>query len=229
MYYPKFIENPKVVRRYFGLDFKPYDCYEVEIEGEDYVRCVATACGQNYWAESKSGDYGSGVANTKEDPHCATRTGLLGQMAFGKIFGEGVDLDYRRGGDEYDNLLVPLKPNLKTLKVDQKTPMYNRGEGVVLYRTESGVVQPLDKDIYVFNYIHLDRRDKDSATVIVVGYAFPQQIAECRIARGRGKKPGTEGNHWNYYVPFDVLRPIGKFRDYKLKNYGIKVVRNVAV
>lgn len=194
MFTPKFINNPQIVPQLFkGKEIK---CISVEIEGEEYDICDNASYGPNFWGNSKPGKYGEGLGKTENDEFKPARTGILGQMAFAKIFHEQCDCLYRRGGDKQDNLI-------EGLKFDIKCSMRNRGENLVYHANECGKLIPLDKDIYVCSYIEFENRQDKKATVIITGYAMKKDVKNCEI------KTGYKGNgHLNYILYTHDLRPI---------------------
>lgn len=169
----------------------------IPVSGKDYEVCEKTSSGDNYWANSKKGSYGKGLGRTKSDPYKPVRTGLLGQMAYTKLFGGSVDLQYRKGGDKYDALLCG-----KYL-LDIKCAMRNYGAGLIYHKNEWGKEIPLDKDIYIFGFIDSEDRKAKICRVVFVGFALKYDIKKCEI------KSGRRGNgHLNYEVPFSSLRNI---------------------
>lgn len=199
---------PQVVKRKFKLsnsDFSfdnfSYDkvekeCIVVKIDGEEYEECERAS--ENFWASSKKGAYGEGLASTKKDKRLAERTGCLGQMAFGKLTGLLVDTTYRRGGDSQDVLIGKYR-------VDIKTATYDYGAVLAYHTNEWGEKQLVDKDIYVGAYIEKECRTNKIAIVVMTGFALKEDVERCEVAVGK------KGNgHLNYVIPFDTLRPITK-------------------
>lgn len=208
IYLPKAIQEPQVVKRVFGG--KEKDCVVVEISDEEYEVCEKASQGGNFWGNSKPGAYGAGLGKTDADKFKPARTGLLGQMAYGKLFGEPVDLVYRKGGDKQDNLLGGK------YKVDVKCPMRNYEKGLIYHTNEWGKRIPLDKDIYVFGFIQSEDRENQKATVVMTGFALKQDVEQCEV------QPGIKGNgHLNYEIPFSSLRPITKFLELKKSKFGV--------
>lgn len=175
------------------------ECVQVQITGEEYALCDKTS--SNYWSNNKPGAYGKGLGSTYDDKYKPVRTGLLGQMAFSKLFGLPVDTKYRKYGDKYDNLL-------KGKKVDVKCAMRNYGKGLIYHTNEWGRRIPLDKDIYVFSFIKDEDRPNNNATIVIVGYAEKDEISSIPPSLG------MKGNgHLNYEVPFADLRSILELKE----------------
>lgn len=205
---PKQIVEPIVVKQLFDNIEK--DCIMVEIEGAEYAACEAASSGKNFWGNSKPGAYGSGLGKTDDDEFKPARTGLLGQMAFAKIFNQQVDLEYRKGGDKYDN-------KIGRYTYDIKCAMKNRGEGLIQHTNEFGKKneQALSKDIYVLAYVESEDRKQQKCKIIFAGYASKQDIQECET------KTGYRGSgHLNYVVAFSKLKSIVKLLQLKRKIYG---------
>src|SRR5260221_9217812 len=86
---------------------------KVEVSGSEYDLCEHSS--HNMWANTKTGEWGSGLANTEGDPRKVERTGRLGEMALAKLVGIPIDLAYRVYGDDRDaTLLRNIKVNMKT-------------------------------------------------------------------------------------------------------------------
>lgn len=206
--HPTQITEPIVVKQLF--DGMEKDCIVVEIEDGEYAACEAASSGKKFWGNSKPGAYGSGLGKTNDDEFKPARTGLLGQTAFGKIFNQIVDLEYRKGGDKYDN-------KIGRFTYDIKCAMKNRGEGLIQHTNEFGKKneQALSKDVYVFGYVESEDRKQQKAKIIFTGYASKQNIQECET------KTGYRGSgHLNYVVPFSGLKSIVKLLELKKKIYG---------
>ena len=164
----------------------------IEIKGENYKKCVEAA--KNYWASSKSGNYGRGLINSKDDPMKVERTGLLGEMAFSIFSGLPVDFSYKKGGDKTDFIL-----NGKT--VDVKTAASNYGANCIKAYTASGKYVFRELDIYVAAYVVEDTGE--SAIVNLVGYELGSVIKgfDPKGARARGL-------HKNFELDHKKLKPI---------------------
>lgn len=200
--------EPTVVKQLFSGIEK--DCIVVEVSGNEYDACVNASIGKKFWGNSKPGAYGSGLGKTDDDEFKPARTGLLGQMAFAKIFNQPVDLEYRKGGDKFDN-------KIGKYTYDVKCAMRNRGEGLIQHTNEFGKKneQALSKDFYIFAYIESEDRIRKICKIVIVGYATRQDIQECET------KTGYRGNgHLNYVPRFGKLRSIVKLLELKKQIYG---------
>ena len=194
MYMPEIISNPEVIIEKF--DGFEKECIRVLVFDSEYEMCKQAA--NHFWANSKPGVYGAGLGRTANDKHKPARTGLLGQMAFSKLFNEPVDLEYRNGGDQQDNLIGGLK-------WDIKCAMINRGKGLIYHTNEWGRRIPIDKDIYVFSYMEEEDRTTSKASIVFVGGALRKTILDSPIRRGKGG-----GRHLNHEVWYSDLTPITK-------------------
>ena len=187
---PIFVE-PKFVDKYLS-----HPCLEVVVLEEEYRLCEQAASGDNFWGNSKKGAYGAGLAKTVDDPFKPARTGLLGQMAFAKVFRLPMDLKYRQGGDDFDNTIGGCK-------IDIKCATKNSGESLVYKTNEYGREVPINKDIYVLSYLQEEDRQKQYAKIIIVGFNFRKDVLKSEV------KPGYKGKgHMNYVLPFLDARPI---------------------
>lgn len=192
LYQPKTI-TPTVEKRSF--DGVEKECFIVEVNGDEYEMCEKTA--PKMWSNKKPGTYGAGLGRTEDDPHKPMRTGLLGQMAFGKVFDLPVDLVYREKGDKQDNLIGGK------YKVDVKCAMRDYGTQLIYHTNEWGKRIPLDKDIYIQSFIESEDRVAKTAKIVIVGFVTKDIVKTCEV------KPGRKGNgHKNYEVPFSIARPI---------------------
>ena len=177
----------------------PYHFYGepfvARIEGEDYKRCEEAS--KNMWCNSKPGKYGAGLANTNQDPYKVSRVGKLGEMAFAKLFRLGIDLSYKKGGDETDCIIDGKK-------IDIKTALRNYNTGLIYKTNEWGKEVPLKSDIYVFAHLKEEDRESKIALITLVGYCYKAQVLNAKVAKGR--KRGSK--HYNYEIPYLHLKPI---------------------
>ena len=178
-------------------------CFMVSIQDYEYQLCEEVS--KIWWARFKSGTYGRGLGRTDDDPDKPVRTGLLGQMAFGKLFHAPVDLKYREYGDEYDNLIGGNR-------IDVKCSMRNFGTGLIYHTNERGRRIPLNKDLYVFGFVQSEIRQKGVAVVVFVGFVSTLEVEACEVKPGRkGRK--DHKRHLNYEVPFGGMRPIAELQE----------------
>lgn len=164
------------------------------VEGDDYESCANV----EMWSSKKKGNYGKGLSNSDEDSKRVERTGKLGEMAFAKACGLGVDLNYRKFGDDCDFLLMGLR-------IDVKTSMSNRGYGTIYAKAPGGRLIDLKCDRYVFAHIVVDDREKRHAIIDIVGYLKRSQLENEPLFPGwRG------GGHHNFVFKYKELEPISK-------------------
>lgn len=172
------------------------DLFCVDVYGKEYNICEEAA--GNWWCKDKPGFYGQEMANTKEDKNKTIRTGIIGEMGYGKIFNLPVDLKRREFGKDDDFIMGPNKT------IDVKTATYNYGSGLIYAKNEKGIDIPLKVDIYVFGFIENEDRIKKSATVVFVGYAMKEFVSKLKPVKGE-KDVAT---HMNYKVAYDDLQPM---------------------
>lgn len=167
---------------------------KVVISGEDYKVCSEI----EMWSSSKKGNYGKGLKNTAEDPKRVERSGKLGEMAFARLCGLGVDLSYRKLGDDMDFSIMGIK-------IDVKTSLRNQGFGLIYAQAPGGRKLDLKCDRFVFAYIADDNREEEEATVVVVGYVKKLALENRPLVPGwRG------GGHMNYLLYYSECEPISK-------------------
>lgn len=186
---------------------KVTECYIVDLEKHEWKACHEASIGDRFWGNSKSGAYGKGLCGSDDDPYKPARIGLIGQVAFAKLFYQKADLEYRNGGDSHDTMLGGAT-------VDIKCATRDRGEGLIQKTNEFGAENPqaLSKDIYVFGFVEYEDMKEKEATVAFVGFAFRWDVAQCKVADGyRGK------GHKNYVVPYSGLHSITKLRSLYLR------------
>lgn len=159
----------------------------VEILDREYDICENT----KLWCSGKKGQWGKGLINSVEDPKKVERTGLLGEMAFAKVFGLPIDIEYCEGGKHNDFLSCSKKIDIKTAS---KKPSYNCG--LVRYTKQ------LSADIYVFNYIEEDNREQKKAKIILVGWDYKENVIKQK------KNKAKIGSHMNYEIEYIKLIPI---------------------
>ena len=168
-------------------------CPVVEIEGEDYEICDKYS--KMYWANSKKGRYGSGLCATQSDPYKPVRVGMMGELAFAKLFGVDVDFTYREGGDRSDFLIGRYHVNVKCA-------MEDRCVGLVYCENDWGKDVKVTSDFYVFSYIRKDRN------VTFVGYADHEMVIASERRFGRAKN----SKHRNYEVDYNDLKPMSHMK-----------------
>lgn len=189
---------------------KKIDILEVEITGDEYAQCEQHSV--NMWANSKTGQFGKGLINNISDPRKVERYGNFGEMAFAKIFNLPVDFSYKEGGDQQDFLLFGYSANIKNAA-------RNYEAGLIRATTERGYELPLTNDIYVFAFTSAENKEFKKAVVSIVGYVLKKDILI------RPKVPARKGNHKNYDIPYDELKPINNL--YNL--YWNKIKRPLSI
>ena len=205
--HPVQIIEPTVVKKVF--DSTEINCIVVEVDGNEYDACVNASIGKNFWGNSKPGAYGAGLGSTTVDKFKTARTGLLGQMAFAKIFNQPVDLEYRKGGDKFDNKIGKRTFDIKcAMRGDS-------GRNLIQYINERGQInqQALSKDIYILSYIESEDRMRKKCKIVIVGFATKKDIQECETQI-------AEAGHSNYVVRFSKSRSIVTLLELKKKEYG---------
>lgn len=192
MFFPRKILQPQIIKRSF--DEVEKECITVRIGEREYEACAVAS--SKFWGNSKPGAYGAGLGRTDDDPYKPARVGLLGQMAFGKLTGLPVDIEYRQGGDSQDVLFT-------NYKFDIKCAMRYRSDILIYHTNEWGRKIPLDKDIYVCGYLERENYAINEAVVHMVGFALQKDILTCEVEPGRKGK-----GHLNYVLQMKKLRPI---------------------
>jgi len=211
-YFPEYIKNPQVVQRTF--DGVEKDCYLVEISGKDYKICEDTS--HKFWCNSKPGAYGAGFLNTKDDPSKTTRIGLLGQMAYAKLFNDSVDISYKEFGDKYDNLIGRFK-------VDVKCPSYNYGNAKVQRINSKGITIEVDKDFYVVSFVESENKNDKKAVIVMVGFVLKDYVEKAKLVSGVGNK------HFNCEIWYKDVKSIVGFREAKLEYDKSKKIPSMSV
>ena len=189
LYYPKKI-IPQTAFLIVKNNTLSLSTYFVDISGEEYLICDNFA--NNMWSSSKKGHWGRGLINSKDDTHKAERTGILGEMAFAKCFGLGLDIEYRKGGKAID--FLSCNNQKIEIKTAAKRPKYDAGLVKCL--------KNLKADIYVFGYIEKDDKDNHIANITLIGFDYKENIIKQK------KNKAKVGNHLNYELKYEKLIPI---------------------
>ncbi len=137
---------------------------------------LAVEASSNRWSNTKKGGYGKGILNSKSDKYKTERIGLLGELAFAKLFNLKVDLDYKHGGDKFDFLISEKTYDIKT---SSKRPLYE--QGLIMRVTENGKLIEIDKDYYVFGYLKEENLQALWAEVVFIGYQTKEFIEKLTI------------------------------------------------
>ena len=171
----------------------------VSLRGEEYDKAVESS--NNMWSSEKKGEYGEGEANDDpNDDHRVERTGRMGEMVLAKMTGLKIDVAYIKMGDKEGDLWgCPIKIDAKT---STHFPYYcdDRGESMLVYRChEWGKVLPIDKDIYVSQYVLCEDRKNKLVKIVAVGWATGKMV------RLSNTYPARKGKHWNKEIPYSSL------------------------
>jgi hypothetical protein len=173
------------------------DCVTVKLTPEEWKVCHDVS--SNMWANSKTGHYGKGLINTKEDPYFAERVGKLGEVAFSKISGLPVDTKYKDKGDDFDFITDAGKIDIKT---SCKLPSYKKL--LVTGATSTRKLYDIKSDIFVSAFLAYEDREARKATIVIVGWCNKDQLMKGGLQKGRA------GKHFNYEVHYRNLRPIAE-------------------
>lgn len=195
-YYPEPVKQLEHIKSYY--DGNPVEYPVVTVSGDDYEICEKAS--GSYWAKEKpdTEKYNGGLICNHYDSRKEIRVGILGEIAFAKLFKTYADLSYRQGGDKCDFTFGKAR-------IDVKTGGRDNGKGYVLHIKASGQTIPVDKHIYPICFIHYeDRIIARKAVVAFAGFALNNQVTECPLVRAR------RGGHWNYEVPYHICYPIEK-------------------
>lgn len=176
---------------------KKKKCYIVEVKDKDYEIC-SEASG-NLWANSKTGYYGSGILNKKDDPHRTERIGLLGEMAFSKITNLPYDFTYKVRGKPQDFNFDDYSIDVKT---SAKYPAFEAG--LIYAQNEKGKLVKIKPDYFVFSFLMEEDREKKFAKLCFLGYIKKKHLENLEMVKAR------QGFHMNYEIPFIELKPLVK-------------------
>lgn len=175
---------------------------KIQIPPKLYEKC--NLCSQNRWSNKKTGHFGRGLINSKDDPCKVERIGLLGEAALAQYINQKVDYEYKEGGTPFDF-------NLNGLNIDIKTAARNYGCGLIRAVSDRGSVVELKSDIYVFAYLEVENRDEKMATVVLTGWE-----EKCKIEKMK-TVPARIGNHLNYELSYQNLNPIETLKNFRKK------------
>ena len=182
---------------------KKLDVFEVNVSGEEYEKCEYHST--DMWANEKTGQFGLGLANSKDDPRKVERNGNFGELAFSKLFALPVDFSYKKGGDDQDFMLFGASVNIKNA-------IRNYESGLIRAITDKGYKLQINNNVYVFSFTKNENKELKQATIIIVGYEIKENILKRKIV------PARKGDHKNYDIPYEELKPISKLYDLYFKN-----------
>jgi len=166
LYQPTFIV-PNICEHSLGRLKK--NCVTVKLTQEEYVYCDTAS--QNFWANSKKGAYGKGILNSQDDPTKTERVGLLGEMAFAKIAGLGVNFAYSEGGEPFD-----FQCSIGTIDIKTAAKLSSYKELLLYAKSGSGKEIPLTSQYYVAAFLAHEDREAQKATVVIVGYCTKEYL-----------------------------------------------------
>jgi len=169
----------------------------IQITEEEFEKCKR--CQEEWWAERPGDYYKQGIYKY------SIWVGALGETAVSRIINKPVNYAYQEGGDKYDFILDGGKT------VDSKCNKSPSTRGLVTKIKVNGRELPVNKDLYIFSCLTKEFSiENKTPTVNVVGYLTKEEVLKCEVVRGYKKENGkmVPGDHFNYKVPFNVLRPI---------------------
>ena len=168
-------------------------CYVVGISEKEYELCKKHS--EKRKSNSKKGIYGNGLLTKSDDVFRAARVGLLGEMAFAKVFDEApVDFMYRENGDDCD-FVLRLSGD-RRVRVDVKNAASNYEANWITVENEFGREMELKSDVYVCSFVMKDvMGEKDRLSVAIVGWqtrkfikALPTVTSNKRDSKHKVKK-----------------------------------------
>ena len=182
------------------------EAFAIDVGGQDYMVCEEHS--KKRWSNKKTGFYGSGIMNTDEDPYRVERIGLLGEVAFGKIFDWPVDLTYRKGGDKNDF-------QIGDISIDVKTSFSESGKSRVLHTNSRGKKVISYKDLYVVSFLDFDYPDLAHAAIIFVGYVTRGYLEDRSVVPA----PHPKATHLNQEILFQECSPMEHLLQQKLRKF----------
>lgn len=192
------------------------DRFGNEVEREIFSEVIADNewssvfdVGRKWWSQSKPGTYGVGLLNTGSDPARTERLGILGEMAFSRLFGGSPDTSYQDKGDGGKDLLY------NGYSVNIKVAVRQKEYGIIYAQSDRGRKIPLSSDIYVFGvvqeYIYHKRPTSlpvmksfenglmnGFARVDFLGWVWKDEIN----IRAKYLSDDHRSNHMNFHVPY---------------------------
>ena len=170
------------------LDLGDYqkEVWRVDLCEADIV--LARNLSSEMWVNTKKGEWGSGLINTKDDPYRAERIGRMGEIAFSKLTGLPVNISYIKGGDKCDFTLE----DGRTVNIKTAAKLYEYRAGLIRATTSNLNRVVLHNDLYIFSYV-------DDVAVIIVGYQTRGNIELRQMSEAK------KGSHLNYEIPYSEL------------------------
>ena len=166
------------------------------IKDEDYQYCELGA--SNLWCSNKSGVYGRGMINNKNDPKRVERVGNLGEFAFASYLGiDKPKFEYKSGGIAHDFSINGFTINVKCASKDY---------GAVLIKcyTEKGTYVFQDSDFFVACCLRQENREKKYAEIDLVGWVDLDYIKQLQPV----ESPRWNSKHKNYKIDFTECKKI---------------------
>lgn len=197
LYFPEVVE-PVVRDVYLSGSVLPG--FSVDITGDEYAAAVQHSknmCSdrRSTW---KSVAASRGFSNTARDPYAAERVGSLGELAFAKLFGLGVQFYFKRGGEISDFLVAGA------ISVDVKLRNKKWEFAIIRATDDYGHLVKLMSEFYVCGYLAYDNQLESKATVVFLGFAHREQVLEWNIQKA------FRGSHSNYQALFASMNPFEK-------------------
>lgn len=206
-YKPKYTDPDFFLKNFYNpntFKMEEKECIRVIIDGEDYRICEDSSKNRAC-SEKLPCTYNDGIINSIEDQRKVERVGMLGETAVAKITNSYIDNVYRRGGDDYD-----FTSSFGTYDVKCSSAIgFKRS---LIFRNYIGKekIYDLKCDFYISAYVEYEDREKETATVILVGYVERSEVEKCEIKEGVGRK------HLNYVIQYGITRSIREILNHGL-------------
>lgn len=174
-------------------------CAMVEVTGDEYDK----AWQAEKWTSQMKTDYGKpipyqGSVKRYQGIDMKGAFGNIGEVAWGKLSGLEVNLEYIKGGDKFDFDINGLKTNVKTAFPKRK-PWEIRGPSIAAVIDD--VRQPVH-DLYIAGFVAKDFTEEQRAQVVFVGYIGKHALLEHSYVDSKWK------NTLNYDLWFYEMVPI---------------------
>lgn len=200
-----------------------YLLLEFEITGHEYN--TVDVMSHFFRSEHKRArtSYNKGVITNYFDPHKPTRIGLLGEVSFGVVSDEPVNVTIERKGDSYDFKLKCGEINIKfTIKLSAN--QYTS----IIAENNSGYKFPINVDFYISGSIIEDCREHSYARVGLY-CAFPKEyIISLEPEESKVPEYTHKNRHAEWKAPQAI--PIKKFIQENIdSNFDFETVRNLSV
>lgn len=180
------------------------------IDGEEYYKCDYFSS-KLFTADKSKSLYNDGLVNSDKDPRKSERCGLLGETAFGSLFGLNPDFEYVTNGKPYDFVIDGLKIDVKT-----SVKRHSYDAALIKATSEGDFKLNLEPDLYIAAYLENENKINKTAEVIIVGGEFKENILNkykthpAKVSKGKWK---------NYELEYCKIMSIGGILE-KLKNYA---------